>query len=305
MAFVVALPACPADTQCQSGEPMNITASNHEWHAMLSQEMPAVQCDIKQIQVLAVRLFSLFFKMPDMQTSQRCNRVRKRARVRPLVCRRDKEKTKRRRSLKRQDRVRKEKRGDIQGKRRSVAMKIAHVEGARSRAGVDAGQHLARRARRVLNRFASAVARSCASTLSCGYRQVRGDSRFPRLRHSPLFLRKGRILRCESVIPSEPAAEEAAHRARPTLLSKDTGERERRHGCSRHGRAVERAGGIAWLAERRRRGRKLDIVWTQSTPERRLRFTAATHDGAGCRRDHSPRLDRDRKSTRLNSSHWE
>jgi hypothetical protein len=27
---------------------VNVTASNHEWHAMLNEEMPAVQYDIKQ-----------------------------------------------------------------------------------------------------------------------------------------------------------------------------------------------------------------------------------------------------------------
>jgi hypothetical protein len=27
---------------------MNVTASTHEWHAMLNEEMPAVQYDIKQ-----------------------------------------------------------------------------------------------------------------------------------------------------------------------------------------------------------------------------------------------------------------
>jgi hypothetical protein len=43
----------PLSMSCWHSMPVqvgvNVTASNHEWQAMLNEEMPAVQYDIKQI----------------------------------------------------------------------------------------------------------------------------------------------------------------------------------------------------------------------------------------------------------------
>ena len=46
--FVAAAQQIPASNQCQAGLARNVTASNHEWHATLNQEIATVPNDIKQ-----------------------------------------------------------------------------------------------------------------------------------------------------------------------------------------------------------------------------------------------------------------
>lgn len=159
---------------------------------MLNEEMSAVQYDIKQKQSQVClprsREAVSVFKMPDMQTSQRCKH-REKTRPGHGDAKTTKEMEGNRRSLKKhRTRLNGYPRKFVRVKKVAKSMKLHPM------LRYDVGVYITH-AHRIASRIVSGVARLCASTLVLGRTRGLARSALPRLRRGTGYYSRARPLR--------------------------------------------------------------------------------------------------------------